>query len=204
MAILIPGFHQLPFHLVAYHRHQLFQLGGILRPEPAIAAAAEAVEIRIGGQFLPALQPLGMGNAAESGGGLPVTLQSLDEILLSKGRTLTLDSPVAQVAILLRLAWLMGEAGVEQGVGFLKLPLVQLHPAQKTQSPGIVWLNNQRPGQIIPAFMARLQPLDMAEAVTVGLPVVGRRDWPAKADGQPGPVGIGIPGLDDWLAWDTS
>ena len=135
------------------------------------------------------LQAFGMGDPTKSGGRLPVVFQCLNKILLRQRRTLTLDSPVAQVAILLRLARLMGEAGVEQGVGFLKLAFVQFHPAQKPQSPGVVWLNNQRPGQVIPAFVACLQPLYMAEAIAVGLPIgkVGLQ----KQTGNLGLLGLG-------------
>ncbi|WP_273073138.1 hypothetical protein [Marinobacter sp.] len=102
------------------------------------------------------LQSLGMGNATESGGRLPVTLQGLQEILLRKRRSLGFKCPVTQVAILLNLARLMVQAGVEQGVCLLKLPVVHLHTAKQSQPTGILRLQSQRLVQIAPAFLPGL------------------------------------------------
>ena len=148
--------------------------------------------MQIGNIELP-LQPLGMGNTTESGGRLPVAVQGLQEILLRKRRPLGFQGPVAQIAILLRLTRLMVQTGVEQGVGLLKLTVVHLHAAKQSQPTGILGLQGQRLVQITPAFLPGLQPLDMAEAVAVGLPIgkVGLQ----KQAGNLGLLGLGYMNL---------
>ena len=85
---------------------------------PFSAGFKKLAIMQVGNIDLP-LQPLGMGNTTESGGRLPVAVQGLQEILLCKRRSLGFQGPVTQVAVLLRLARLMVQAGIEQGVGFL-------------------------------------------------------------------------------------
>ena len=90
---------------------------------------------------------------------------------------------------MLNLARLMVQAGVEQGMGLLKLPVVHLHTAKQPQPTGMHRLQSQRLVQIAPTFLPGLQPLDMAEAVAVGLPIgkVGLQ----KQAGNLGLLGLG-------------
>src|SRR5690554_329852 len=55
VAIFIARFYQLPFHFVTHHRHQVFQLGLVLWLEPAVSAAAKAVEVIFLCKFLPSM-----------------------------------------------------------------------------------------------------------------------------------------------------
>lgn len=53
VVIFIPGFDQLPLHFIAHQGQQFFELVGILRPEPSITAAAQAVEVLVTQQLCP-------------------------------------------------------------------------------------------------------------------------------------------------------
>ena len=66
VAIFIPGFNQLPLYFIAHQGQQLFELVGILRPEPSIAAAAQAVEVLVLQQLCPeGILPVGQNHPAK-------------------------------------------------------------------------------------------------------------------------------------------
>ena len=117
------------------------------------------------------LQPLGVGDTAKSGGGLPVAVQSLQEMLLCQGRPLGFQSPVSQVGILLCLPRLRIQAGSEEGMSFLKLPVVHLNTPEQSQGNCIARLKYNHLIQVSTAFLSGLQALNMAKAVAVGLAV---------------------------------
>src|SRR5690606_10704115 len=107
----------------------------------------------------------------ESGGRLPVALQSLQEILFRQGRPFAFQCPVTEVSVLLSLRRLAVQASIEQGMGFLKLAIVHLHPAQQAQGRCVIGLQCQCLIEIFAAFPAGLQPLHIGQPIAVGLPV---------------------------------
>ena len=107
-----------------------------------------------------ALKALGMGDSAESGGGLPVHFQGLDEILLRQGRALGLDCPVAQVGELLGLCRVMAQAVREQGVCLIKCPFVHFHTPHQAQRACVTGFLRQNLIQVVTAFLPRLETLN--------------------------------------------
>ena len=116
------------------------------------------------------LNPFGMGNAAESGGRLPVQFQRLRKMLLRQGGALGADRPVTQVGVLLGLIRIHVEAAGEQELCLFQIAVVHRDPTQQTQRRSIARILLQNFAKIRSAFTPRLQALNQRDRA-VGLAI---------------------------------